>query len=306
MFKMKFGKRLMCLALGAVLVAAVHPAYAATALKKLVAVESFENKAGAASSWEIGDGMADMLTDALIQSGNFIVLERQALESVLQEQDFAASGRTTTAGATASIGKMPPAQILIRGAITEFDESKKGGGQGLNIRGFNVNMNRDTAHVAVIIRLIDTSTGEVLDSQRVEGNAEAGGLGFDFSGSGFGFGQEGFSKTPLGKATQIAIDNAVDYVTQKMRAIPWEGKVVTVQGETIIINSGTNTGIQVGDQFTVFHKGEDFIDPDTGMLLGSDTSQIGVIEVVNVQEKFSKAVAVSGSGFQAKDIVRGQ
>jgi len=31
-----------------------------------------------------------------------------------------------------------------------------------------------------------------------------------------------------------------------------------------------------------------------------------VIEVVNVQEKFSKAVAVSGSGFQAKDIVRGQ
>lgn len=281
-----------------------YPAMGAQALKKLVAVEQFENKAGAASHFNLGTGMADMLTDALIQSGNFIVLERQAVEAVLQEQDFAASGRTTQAGSVAQIGKMPPAQILIRGAVTEFQEDTGGGGQGLNIKGFNVGMNRSRSHVAVIIRLIDTSTGEVLDSQRVEGEAEEGGLGFGYSGGDFGLGTSGFSKTPLGKATQIAIDRAVEYVRQRMSGIPWEGKVVTVKDGTVIINSGANAGIQPGSVFAVYRKGEEFIDPDTGMSLGAETTKIGEIEVVSAMEKFSKATPIAGTGFDRNDIVR--
>ena len=282
----------------------MSPVFAQNALKKLVAVEEFENKAGAASTWKIGTGMADMLTDALIQSGNFIVLERQAIQSVIAEQDFAASGRTTQAGSTAQIGKMPPAQILIRGSVTEFQEDTGGGGQGLNIKGFNLNMKKGESHVAVIIRLIDTSTGEVLDSQRVEGKAEKGGLGLGYSGGGYGFGSNGFTDSPLGKACQIAIDRAVEYVTNHMAGMPWQGKVVTVKDNIVVINSGTNVGIKPGDKFEIYRKGEEFIDPDTGMSLGSETSKIGEIEVVSAMEKFSKATPVSGSGFEAKDIVK--
>lgn len=274
------------------------------ALKKLVAVEEFKNKAGAESSWKIGTGMADMLTDALIQSGNFIVLERQAVQSVLAEQDFAASGRTTQANSVAKIGKMPPAQILIRGSVTEFQEDTGGGGQGLNIRGFNLKMNKGKSHVAVIIRLIDTTTGEVLDSQRVEGEAKKGGLGIGYSGSGFGFGSDGFTKSPLGKACQIAIDRAVEYITEYMQGLPWQGKVVTVKNNLVIINSGSNVGIKTGDKFEIYRKGEEFFDPDTGMSLGSESSKIGEVEVVSVMEKFCKATPVTGSGFKAKDIVR--
>ncbi len=273
-------------------------------LRKLVAVERFDNKAGAVADWEIGTGMADMLTDALIQSGEYKVMERQAVESVLKEQDFAASGRTTRAGSVARMGKMPPVQILIRGAVTEFEENKSGGGQGFNIKGFNINMKRGSAHVAVIIRLIDTTTGEVLDSQRVEGDAEAGGLGFGYSGGGFGFGSSGFVKTPIGKACQIAIDRAVAYISSKTRNMPWQGKVITVKNGKLIINSGSNVGIVAGDVFDVYDVGEEFIDPDTGMSLGSETSKIGEVEVVSVMEKFCKAVPIAGSGFAAKNIVK--
>jgi curli biogenesis system outer membrane secretion channel CsgG len=35
--------------------------------------------------------MADMLTDALLQSNRFIVLDRQTVKDVLQEQDLAAT-----------------------------------------------------------------------------------------------------------------------------------------------------------------------------------------------------------------------
>src|SRR5512143_345654 len=44
-------------------------------------------------SAEIGNGMADMLNDALLQSNRFIVLDRQSLQDVLMEQDLGASGR---------------------------------------------------------------------------------------------------------------------------------------------------------------------------------------------------------------------
>src|SRR6266404_9036620 len=44
---------------------------------------------------QIGNGMADMLNDALLQSNRFIVLDRQALKDVLQEQDLAATGRVS-------------------------------------------------------------------------------------------------------------------------------------------------------------------------------------------------------------------
>src|SRR5690625_518915 len=48
-----------------------------------IAVARFENKTGASGNWwntSIGDGMADMLTTALFNSGRFIVLERQAVD----------------------------------------------------------------------------------------------------------------------------------------------------------------------------------------------------------------------------------
>ncbi len=273
-------------------------------LKKLVAVDEFENKAGFGSEHQLGTGMADMLTDSLMQSGFFKVMERQAVESVLTEQDFAAGGRTTQAGSVARIGKMPPVQILIRGAVTEFDIHSSDGGQGMTYGGVTLKMSRTTAHIAIIIRLIDTTTGQVIDSQRIEGVAEAGGLAFDLMESDFDLQHSATKKTPVGKACQIAIDRAVRYVIMRMSKHSWEGKIVAVQSGAIVINAGSEAGIKVGDRFIVLEPGEEFIDPDTGMSLGSDSFEIGEIEIFSVSPRFSKAAIVSGAGFEAKNIVR--
>ena len=107
-----------------------------------------------------------------------------------------------------------------------------------------------------------------------------------------------FKKTPLGKAVQIAIDNAVVFISKKMANVPWKGKVVMAKEDgTIFINSGANTGVNEDDMFAVYSVGEVLIDPDTGIELGSDTTKIAAISVYEVQEKFSKARVVgSASG----------
>src|SRR5699024_8721287 len=93
-----------------------------------IAVARFENKASNSGRWwnqSIGDGMADMLTTALFNSGRFIVLERQAVDDILAEQDFGASGRVRQDTA-AAIGEVEGAELLVVAAVTEFSENASG------------------------------------------------------------------------------------------------------------------------------------------------------------------------------------
>lgn len=271
--------------------------------KKTIAVMDFENKAGAAAEWNIGTGMAEMLTTALVNSERFVVVERQAITDVITEQDFAASGRTAESSA-AAFGKILNTQIMVRGAVTEFAHRESGGGAAFNIKGFDVGLSGANAHVAVNIRLYDTTTGEVIDSVRCEGKAASTGVDFAYSRCDWGIGTSGFQNTPLGKATQQAINKAVKFIIEKMDKVTWTGKVVTVKGDVIYVNAGSSSNVFSGDSFTVYRPGEALIDPDTGVSLGSEEKRIGTVRVTEVQEKFSKAQAASGGGFQKGDIVK--
>lgn len=262
-------------------------------VKKVVAVADFENKANYGSYFTIGTGMADMLTDALIQSGQFIVLERQALDAVMAEQNLAASNRSAKAGIGAGFGNIKKAQILVQGAVTEFDEQKSSGNQGISLYGVSVGSNSAVAHVAIIIRLIDTTTSEVIASTRIEGDAKAGGLSFSASAGGVNFGQSGFTKTPLGKATQIAIDRAVQFIAGQMQNVSWRGKVIKQDSEgNILVNAGANTGMAIGTILKISRPGESIIDPDSGMELGAESEALGTIKVEEVLPKYCKAKAV--------------
>ncbi|MCR4336809.1 MAG: hypothetical protein NUV91_03285 [Candidatus Omnitrophica bacterium] len=266
--------------------------FCANALKKTVAVFEFENDSGWSSIANLGYDFTTQLSDALVQSGKFIVLTRKDLDVVMAEQDLAASDRMAKSN-TAQIGKVVPAQILIKGRITEFQEDTSGGGQGISIKGVSLGMKKSSAHMAVIIQLIDSTTGEIIESKRVDGEASGGGLSVGYSGV-VDVNSSSFKKTPLGKAVQITIDQAVAYLSQKLSSMPWQGKVVTVKDGLVFVNSGTTAGVQSGNTFAIYKEGEALIDPDTGINLGSEKTKVADIRVTDVQEKFSKAQVTSG------------
>ncbi|MDP2653083.1 MAG: CsgG/HfaB family protein [Candidatus Omnitrophota bacterium] len=272
----------------------------ADALKKTVAVFEFKNDSGYSSIGNLGQDFSTQLSDSLVQSGKFIVLTRKDLDVVMAEQDLAASDRMAKSSA-AQTGKIVPAQILIKGQITEFEENTSGGGQGLSVKGVSLGMKKSSAHMAVIIQLIDSTTGEILESKRVEGEASGGGLSVGFSGT-IDVNSSSFKKTPLGKAVQITIDQAVDYIATKLSSLAWKGKVVTVKDGLVFVNSGKTAGIQSGDTFSVYKEGEALVDPDTGMNLGSERTKVADIKISDVQDKFSKAQIVSG---KAEEIGKG-
>jgi len=196
--------------------------------KARVAVSRFINKAHG-SNWyshQIGDGMADQLTTALVNSNRFIVLERQQLSDVMAEQDLGATGRIR--GDTAApIGQIEGAELLITGAVTEFEGNAEGtratgGGLLSNVVGA-VTGSVKKAHMAIDIRVIDTKTSRVLLATSVEGSASnvdigalAGGLlRTSGSTSALAGGLKSWKNTPNEKALRICINEAVHFIVSK-------------------------------------------------------------------------------------------
>lgn len=276
---------------------------ATAGIKKVVAVSKFENKTSYSGQWSLDNGMADQLTDSLIQSGQFVVLERQTLSDVMDEQDLAQSGRMMKSN-SAKTGKLTSSQILIKGTVTEFQAKSEGSNSGINMFGLKLGSKSGDAHVGLIIRLIDTTTGQVLDSKRVEGKAESGGFEFGVDIGGIGFDTDSFQKTPMGKATQMAIDEAVEFISSKLKDVPFKGRIIQVKNDNIYLSAGSRNGSSVGDTFTVYSVGEELIDPDTGEILGSEEEKLGTVKVFEVKEKYSKAKTGDGTGIKRGDTIR--
>src|SRR4030042_4602445 len=95
--------------------------------KKRIAVTKFENKVrGVYGNWRLGDGFGEMLTTELMNTGRFIVVERQALQDIVGAQELGQTGLVKQELA-AKGGDLLGAQIIVRGVVSEFDMAESGG-----------------------------------------------------------------------------------------------------------------------------------------------------------------------------------
>jgi curli biogenesis system outer membrane secretion channel CsgG len=202
--------------------------------KARVAVYQFIDRTaqggGSVYGWytpQIGSGMAEMLNDALLQSNRFIVLDRQAVKDVLDEQNLAHSGRVS-AETGGPIGQIEGAELLIKGAVTEFEPGAAGAGAGIGLGGIcgwacaivgGVLSSVQQSHVAMIVQVVDAKTSRLLFSTTVEGKANDFNLGGFLGGFGGHFGAAGglgmWLKTPVEKAIRVAIAHAVKELSSK-------------------------------------------------------------------------------------------
>ena len=175
---------------------------------------------------QIGNGMADMLSDALLQSNRFIVLDRQSLDDVLKEQDLAGAGRISRETG-ARMGEIEGAELLIKGAVTEFEPGSAGANAGALLGGFGwtgavvggLLSGLRQSHVAMIIQVVDARTSRMLFSTTVEGKANDFNIGGALAGFGGGFlggaGLGTYQKTPVEKAIRVAIQQAIKELASK-------------------------------------------------------------------------------------------
>ncbi|HRN60509.1 MAG TPA: CsgG/HfaB family protein [Chiayiivirga sp.] len=180
--------------------------------KPSIGVAEFRNESGA-GWWGGGVGweLSGMLANELAATRSFSVVERSKLEAVLNEQDLGASGRVR-AGTSAKIGQLTGAQYLVMGTVTSYEENVKDTGGGISYRGISLGGKSENAYVAVDIRVVDTTTGEIAYTRTIEGNAKGGGMRVGLFRGGFGGNLASQNKTPAGKAIRAALVLTTDYL----------------------------------------------------------------------------------------------
>ncbi len=297
----KISKWVSVFCLASVLLAGV--ALAGGNLRYSITVSKFPNESGWHGQWDVGHGFATILTDALQQSKKFIVLgDSEMRQEAMAEQDLVATGRMAGGKKAPKMGRMTPAQLLCRGSVTHVQNDTTGGTGGLNFKGFNIGGSKGKAEINITIYLVDSETGQVKASQKIVGQAGRRGLGVGYSGSalgGLGGDLAGFQNDNVGKACEDAVAQAVDFLTEQLEEIPWEGSIMMVKGDKVIINRGEREGVSVGQTFQVGSI-EELVDEDTGEVLDVDITQVGTIKVDRTKEKLSYCKPVSGGAEMAK------
>ena len=252
------------------------------------------------SDEDVGKGIADLLVNRLVPDGVFTIIERKELDKVLAEQNFSNSDRADSSTA-AKIGKVLGVDAIVIGSITQFGRDDKheglgGGGYGLGKYGLGgLGMKKAKAVVVLSGRMVSTSTGEILavangkgESQR-SGMMLGGGAG-NWSGGGNGqldMGSSNFGDTILGEAVHQAVDDMAKSLEQGASRLPTavvvlNGEVADVSGNTIIINIGSKSGVQVGAKLGVMHFVRAVKDPATGKILKKIENPVGDITITEV------------------------
>ena len=266
--------------------------------KKRVAVIDFENKAGHTQrQWgDLGGGMTEKLIEALLDTDKFVVLERQALRDVLAEQNLGDVANVEPA----VIGRLTSAQALIRGVITNV-EGTDGEEGGFRLGKFKIGGKNQKVNVKVNLRVIDTVTGQVLQSKTVEGIAKLRGIRVQKD---WDTDIKVNRNHPIGKALDDAVAQAMVEIVDGMESIPWQGSVSRVSGRQIIVNAGYQENVEEGLELRVFEQGAEIIDKDTNETLGRLDEEIGTIRIIRVEPRFSIGEVVQGQGFAEGNIVR--
>ena len=266
-------------------------------LRYTIQVNKFENKANWRGQWDLGDAWGTILTDQLVQSGKFIVLgEADMRGAAMAEQDLAQSGRVAGGKKAPKTGRMSPAQLLVKGAITHVQETKGGGG-GFGFKGISIGGDAGSAEINVTIYVVDSTTGQVKGSKSVVGKSGKKGLSLGYHGSALGGltgSLGGFMKDNMGLATTDAINQAMAYIVSQLDSIPWEGSVALAKEDKLIINRGTREGVAVGMKFDI-GKVEEVVDDDTGEVIDSEMKKVGTVTVTEVKEKVSYTTPLAGA-----------
>ncbi len=282
-------------------------------LKRRIAVIDFENKSDYTGA-DVGRGLTDMLITELNKSGKFIIVERDELEAVLTEEAYAKTGEFSRHGsgqlkeldesesiqnlgvsgyltteAIIRIGDILKVDAIATGGVAEFGPSE--------VVGFFV-----TTHfrVGLDMHLVDARKGDIMSAEHVVKVSEQR-LNREFMES-VDFHKDEFTHGIMGITARKAVGYLVDKTVHAMTGMPWKGHIIRVESGDIYVNAGREAGLKEGDRLLAYREGEKLIDPLTGAIFDIDETELGLLEVVSLEDSFS--ICHGAKGLKTNDVVR--
>ena len=256
----------------------------------IVAIKTAVQKASKAGQGDALQQTLETLDTTLIDQINGsrkfeVVARKDTLKSLLNEQDFGASGNVDP-GTAAKAFKLAGAQYLVLTTITDFVVGK----EALKFEGIGAAASREAVRISCSIQIYDTTTGKLIESAK-------------FRGQEANVSPEGNATAEGASLTKITDRLAADILNRIVDVI-YPAKVAAKLGTQVTINRGDGAGVSAGQVWIVFALGDEITDPDTGEKLGRNEAEIGKIKITRVTPKLSYGEAAEDNGIAVGNIVR--
>lgn len=246
----------------------VNPAVAAAGESKLNSLE------------RMAQGMDGQLIDRIHNTRKFEVMARSDAAALMEE-----------AGATGEIFDFGDADYLLVVTVDDFQDIS----ETAEFASLGKSVKRRTVRFSAVGKIYGAEKGNLIESanfqvQKMEATETLDAIQSDGEIS---------DALLLELARELA-----EKIAQRTASVIYPAKVLAKTGQIVTLNRGDGTGIEAGQIWEVFAVGEEMIDPDTGISLGSEEISIGSVRVRRVNPKFSQAVIIEDFGIDRGAVLR--
>lgn len=255
------------------------------ALKRKVAVARLSNETTYGKSLlttnapdKMAEKVSDMFIQGLTNSGNYLIFERQDLDSVKSEAMLSGMAQ-----------ELIGVDTLIVGSLTEFGRSTTGES------GFLSSSKKQEATATIDLRLIEVKTGQVISS--ITGTGKASTETSNVMGFGSVAGYDGsINDQAIGAAVNAAVAKLNNYMLERS----WTADVLDYDDAIVYISGGKSQGVTEGMVLDVFTRGKQVKSKTTGATITLPGSKVASIQVTSLfgeseLEEGAAATVISGS-----------
>lgn len=233
-----------------------------TGPKRRIGVVDFENKTAYGQN-RLGSAATDVLITELTKTGKFVVVERDKLNKIMDEQKLQASGAIDPK-TVVKIGKILGLNAIVTGVISQFGEKTEGSDYLV------VQSKRQIAETTIDVRVVDAETGQVVYADSGKGVGKASkrnvlGMG----------GRGGYDESLAGDTLRAAIVQFTDNLVSQVNRKPWSCRIAKVSNGRLYLNAGPTMGVERGLELECYHLGAEVTDPTTGLLIGHEEVALG-------------------------------
>ena len=222
------------------------------------------------------DNIRQRITDKVVNTRKFDVIERERIADILKEQSLQDSGVTSGKEGdmnTPRSGMIRTCGYIMLGSVLSVGEDAA----ATRVEGTSAAVSK--MKVEVQIRLENVESGKIVASKTVQGFGKSSATGARGGSAAAGNLAE--------QALRDACDDAAEKAVALLMELAYPATVIAVGSKDITINV-TEEMCAKGEIWEVLELGDEMID-DRGDSSGADEEEIGRIEITKPGAKFSKA-----------------
>jgi curli biogenesis system outer membrane secretion channel CsgG len=288
-------------------------------IKKRIAVLNFDNpNVGTdapsglfgTDAGDVGKGVSIQLIQKLLRSGKYTILDRSALEELLQEQSKTDRESMDAYGMASKVGRLLSLDAMIIGAVTRYgvDDNTSGAGGGTA----GMRTRKSKAFVEITAGVFNITSGEVMTQFSGKGESARAGeitiLGRGHAKGGMQMLSGEFVESLFPEATRNAVERLATQIDEFAEEIPTlraiEGRVAEVTGNTLTLTVGTRSGIHVGDRVEILRDVSPVAGSSGSGVVQPVPEHVGSAMVTEVAEEYAMAKFASEGHAQVGDRIR--